>query len=81
MKHLLKSKRFTVRALVSSPSNAKARKMSDLGAEVMMISDSADPALLSQSFRGSHGVYAVTEGLNARYNIDKDVAQGKVSNI
>jgi uncharacterized protein YbjT (DUF2867 family) len=65
---------WRVRALTRNPTGQAARKLTRLGAEVM-VADMADRATLVSAFAGVHGVYSVQNPMIS--GLDAEIAQGK----
>ncbi|WP_309111112.1 NmrA/HSCARG family protein [Saccharothrix sp.] len=72
-RHLLEDGR-RVRALTRNPASPAARRLADLGAEVVK-GDMADPDSLRPVFRGAHGVFSVQNSMIS--GLDGEVHQGR----
>jgi uncharacterized protein YbjT (DUF2867 family) len=66
---------LTPRALVRDPSSAKARALSDLGAEVVL-ADFSDPVTLRQAFAGAEGIFAMALPTTVR-GVEGEAADGR----
>lgn len=67
---------FTVRALTRDPNSAKAKALTEKGAEVVA-ADMDDLASLERAFAGAHGVFAVTNFWE-HFSPEKEIEQAKL---